>query len=522
MEETSTASEYRSALAELTANSRPIIDALTAKAKQNMANADQIARVIEERIVNVESKYKLPTMYLLDSIVKVVGGRYVPEFAKNLETVYNTAYYAVDNKVRHSLSRLVPLWAPIFPQPVIANLTRFLEEQQPRTIAPVIAAPRTQVDVKPPVNYATNTVDAWSKQPVPKSTAQAHTLQQRDPLSLHGSMPLNYGMTQPQYSQSSHLQQHNSAAMMANVKQRAMSAHLIKTIQEIIAQKHTMAMLDPTNTKHSAQLMDFQKILVFLQTNILDLNQLDVFRQQITALVAQDSQVPGSRPSLPGAQAAFPIVRLETADINRYLSILIPNLYFSKRAPMHVPFLYERLTLHCKQCGLRFPDTDEGRVANTAHLDWHFRQNRKLTDNVLKSLSRDWFLNENDWLELRNVDTTSKQAPSFFETSASAGPQGDADLSKVAAVVPSIPMVDGVDAVCYVCKEKFETFWDEDEEEWMMRDAVMINGKVFHTACYEEANKSLISPTVGQSSASFAKRRSPGADTIGDSKKIRQ
>lgn len=42
---------------------------------------------------------------------------------------------------------------------------------------------------------------------------------------------------------------------------------------------------------------------------------------------------------------------------------------------------------------------------------------------------------------------------------------------------------------CAVCYEKFEVFWDHDEEEWMLRDAVLADEKAYHPICQEDAGK---------------------------------
>lgn len=43
--------------------------------------------------------------------------------------------------------------------------------------------------------------------------------------------------------------------------------------------------------------------------------------------------------------------------------------------------------------------------------------------------------------------------------------------------------------VCSVCNENFDVFWDQEEEEWMLRDAVMVQDKVYHPICQEDAGK---------------------------------
>ena len=55
-------------------------------------------------------------------------------------------------------------------------------------------------------------------------------------------------------------------------------------------------------------------------------------------------------------------------------------------------FLYDRMPVQCKQCGLRFSDTAQGKKAMQEHLDMHFRQNRKASQSVGRGHSRSWFL----------------------------------------------------------------------------------------------------------------------------------
>jgi hypothetical protein len=57
-------------------------------------------------------------------------------------------------------------------------------------------------------------------------------------------------------------------------------------------------------------------------------------------------------------------------------------------------FLYDGMPIQCHSCGFRFSDTEDGRLRNTIHLDWHFRRNRKMKERAKKAPFRSWFLNE--------------------------------------------------------------------------------------------------------------------------------
>uniref|UniRef100_A0A915KL92 PCFS4-like zinc finger domain-containing protein n=1 Tax=Romanomermis culicivorax TaxID=13658 RepID=A0A915KL92_ROMCU len=39
---------------------------------------------------------------------------------------------------------------------------------------------------------------------------------------------------------------------------------------------------------------------------------------------------------------------------------------------------------------------------------------------------------------------------------------------------------------CAVCFERFEQFWDEEEETWKLRNAVLVDDTAYHPLCYED------------------------------------
>ncbi|CAJ1063639.1 pre-mRNA cleavage complex 2 protein Pcf11 isoform X2 [Xyrichtys novacula] len=58
---------------------------------------------------------KLPVLYLVDSIVKNVGGEYLAVFAKNLITSFICVFEKVDENTRKSLFKLRSTWDDVFP-----------------------------------------------------------------------------------------------------------------------------------------------------------------------------------------------------------------------------------------------------------------------------------------------------------------------------------------------------------------------------------------------------------------------
>ena len=53
----------------------------------------------------------------------------------------------------------------------------------------------------------------------------------------------------------------------------------------------------------------------------------------------------------------------------------------------------------------------------------------------------------------------------------------------------SCPVGDDRTGTCVVCGDKFEKFFDSDREEWMYRDAVRVNGRLYHPACQDDAER---------------------------------
>jgi pre-mRNA cleavage complex 2 protein Pcf11 len=91
-------------------------------------------------------------------------------------------------------------------------------------------------------------------------------------------------------------------------------------------------------------------------------------------------------------------VKLSSSDITRhvdYRTISCGSPLWSNQSrtrPQIVELLYDRLSAQCKQCGIRFADTIVGKKNMEDHLDMHFRQNRKASQNVGRGHSRSWFI----------------------------------------------------------------------------------------------------------------------------------
>lgn len=116
-------SSYKTALQDLTFNSKPLINVLTMLAEENTDNGLGIVQVICDRIKEVGIDQKLPSLYLLDSILKNIGGEYVNIISMCIVEIFCHVFEsAKDERNRMSLFKLRKTWAQYIPTKTLNEL----------------------------------------------------------------------------------------------------------------------------------------------------------------------------------------------------------------------------------------------------------------------------------------------------------------------------------------------------------------------------------------------------------------
>ncbi|THH14893.1 hypothetical protein EW146_g5507 [Bondarzewia mesenterica] len=507
--------DYTARLAELTVNSRPIIQNLSMVAQEYSRWADVVVQCIEDHIRRVPHWMKLPAFYLLDAISKNVYDPYARYFASVVSSLFLEAYGLVEPAVRSKMEEMLLTWrtgAPngrelfgVGPQVAIergiwgsgsgsdyfSSGTGFISKsqvvseleftlgQKERALQanPYDTVVQNHVNI---LHQLRKLVEAGARPPSSNATPPSST--KYPPLASGTYLPpaafpppvaqpvVPSVTAQPPYSQPS------SSAYPSSDSTEA-----------------PFPSMPPTGGPSSVT-----------ASSTVTANISNLFEALIKAGVVSATGTPTGAGATVASQAdetkhatAEGLGRDE-ARVYRD-AVLAENIKFTssditKRRPRIVDFLYNRLPVQCKQCAIRFSDSALGKKKMEDHLDMHFRQNRKANQNIGRGHSRSWFVGVEDWMHDKSasnkgIGNADQSRPLNAKAVAAAeAAKRDAELRSQFVVVP--PGDEAKLVACPICKEVLKSEFQEDEEEWVWRNAVKVDDRIYHATCHAEARSS--------------------------------
>ncbi|KAL3266670.1 hypothetical protein HHI36_010832 [Cryptolaemus montrouzieri] len=177
---------YVSSLADLTFNSKPLINMLTMLADENVAHAEEIVEVVENHLTKVKIDVKLPILYLIDCIVKNVGGPYTELFSQNIVATFCSVFRVVDEKTRAEMFKLRQTWNEVFSPKKLYAIDVQINSLDPAWPVTAPVPPNSSIHLNPKFLKSSSNAPSQVKTPVvpvvPLSNAHAVTLDMQQKL----------------------------------------------------------------------------------------------------------------------------------------------------------------------------------------------------------------------------------------------------------------------------------------------------------------------------------------------------
>lgn len=131
----------------------------------------------------------------------------------------------------------------------------------------------------------------------------------------------------------------------------------------------------------------------------------------------------------------------------------------------------------CSSCGIRFPIGETS--THRDHLDWHFQQNRKDKHATNDKQSRNWYISAENWTQNVYLEDLVEKKPNLPAI----------EVSKNRPEPKCVANRDEFQKDCNMCGDPFELFYDNDDEEWYLRNAIRFAQGVYHPICYADLFK---------------------------------
>mmetsp|Transcript_50158 Transcript_50158/g.125075 ORF Transcript_50158/g.125075 Transcript_50158/m.125075 type:complete len:496 (+) Transcript_50158:56-1543(+) len=461
---------YEGELRGMTRPDKGIINSLTMLAADNQENyriSFGIVQTIEQCIRGAPSHLKLVPIYLMDSIVKNVGGTYTRMFMQNLSDVFSEAFAVVDNKLRESFIKLLDTWRTqnVFPseknEEIRARLTRVLTSVPPPSMAGVH---QQQVMGQAGGSAAPRGMNVLGNLHHPQQQAYGGAPVQEQRLDWQQQMQQQLGgslVPPPQQQYPSQYGDHSSAQQQAwNTGQphRLPSAH--SASHPIGAELALQGAGGPS---------PFSQLLESVQQHIRSKSP-DLGRAEGEQLKEDTKMPPPARAPSPLAPRVLKATELETRDVGDVIKSM-----------------YQDHPFQCKSDGRRFKSKEE----LEKHLDRLFSINKARKD-CTGVKERHWFSTAQEWC----LRAEGNDASGSNDRGRGSGVTVDVDAKSRAEVIESVVHADDFEhgVRCAACNEPLKRVYDSEEDIWVFRGCVRVGAggqqdpagrTLVHVGCFQ-------------------------------------
>ncbi|KAJ2911054.1 mRNA 3' end processing factor [Coemansia aciculifera] len=542
---------YRGELSKLTFNSKPIINDLSKRATTHISDAETILRAIEDHLRFAVPNLKLPAFYLLDSIIKNVGGMYVDLLHGRLERIFVDVWKSVDAEVKGKMERTMRTWRDgfeggrknLFPEFVLRKIEEDLAKWRARA-PPSQQQQQVNGGAMPRGNVSSSSslvgeegADLLDNLTSMQSNARKRALEQQQH-AMHQAVSARADAYDAAVGRS-------NGSGSGGGSSGVLNQGLLHEVNKVVVKKRVELLRRPNDVMLFNTLNTLNEIKAVVSETELSRDKINEIRDQLaylegggsgTNIVSPAPESSGSTtPPLPpppmqalrdvslgGDTSQLLHSLMARPELVSSLSKVAPGLSSSlgallvpahqagtkyktfsqlepipmtpasiarKRPGIHNILYQGGYPRQCFQCGWRAMDSDEGRSKMNEHLDWHFRRNlRTQGDQVRKAAMRGWYVEQVGVWE----SATASEADAAVEASGSGGGGGGGHSEqagdnkqqesdgeeKVVAVTGEYS-----NEPCAVCKEPFERRFVEDDESWVLVNAVCVDEKLYHATC---------------------------------------
>ncbi|KAL9642713.1 hypothetical protein ABK040_009792 [Willaertia magna] len=410
--------EYAQALQrDLTFNSLPHIQNLTTIAKEEIQYYKQIAKVIEVRIKTAPNNIKLPCLYLLDSIIKNIGGVYLTEFSKNIVDIFYYAFKAqTDVSVQAKYLKLLKTWIPFFG----ANLVNEIEQKIRKIPAygPYQSKAYKQLVESSPQIYVNPNKFKPSEETKELLLKLTKSLEDPEKVDI--------------------LMQDETAGLLKQLTGK------LGAMEQQNVQKASM--ISPYSSNNNSNRNVHAPVVTTTNTSSTTNTQPANIDWLVQILNKTNNP---------------PITTATTNTLN--ISLPQPTNYIR---PTSVSKLYDAIPKQCSVCGARFPTMKQ----LNQHLDEHQFNNQFLAKNEV--LSRKWGVSEDDWIlsDTKRTIDTAVECPGvilFGESVNNSVSNNNVEKQNN----NYIPLTNQQEE-CAICGDAFDKIYDSDQDQWMIGDAL--------------------------------------------------